>query len=383
MKILFTGGGTGGHIFPIIAIAREIRRIKFSILDQAKEKKEALALSYIGPGDPFGEILLTQEEIKTKSILAGKIRRYFTPLSLIQNFFDIFFKTPIGILQAFFHIFFLAPDLILSKGGYGSLPAVLAGWILGIPIFLHESDVAPGFSNRILSRFAALIFVSFPKTEYFPLPKIVLVGNPIRREILKGSEEEAKKIFNLKRDKPLILILGGSQGAQRINDLILAIFPQLLENFEIIHQCGEKNFKEVRAEANVVMNAEQQKSYHLYPFLREKELSCAYKACDLIVCRAGSSSIFEIAAIEKPSILIPLPEAAQNHQLKNAQNYGQQGAALIIEETNLTPHFFLDRLEYLFSHPEELEKMKKVAIRFSQPEAARIIAQDIIGYLSD
>lgn len=380
MKILFTGGGTGGHIFPIIAIAREIKKLQISTPEQSKTK---LKLFYIGPRDPFGEIFLSQEGIKIKSISAGKFRRYLDADALVQNFIDIFFKIPIGIFQSFFYIFFLSPDLIFSKGGYGSLPPVLTGWILGVPIFLHESDVTPGLSNRILSRFSSLIFVSFPKTEYFPLSKTALVSNPIRRELLDGSVNEAKKVFKLRADKnrPLILILGGSQGAQRINDLILNILPQLLNDFEIIHQCGEKNFKQVRAEANVVIKKEQQEYYHLYPFLREGEIKHAYKACDLVISRSGSSSIFEISAFGKPSILVPLPESAQNHQAKNAQVYAKTGATLIIEEANLTPNFFLDRLNFLFSHPENLEKMKEEAIKFSRPEAAKKIAQNIVGYL--
>lgn len=381
MKVLFTGGGTGGHIFPIIAIAREIKKIQFSFSEQ--NKKSSLKLFYIGPKDPFGEIFLSQELIKVKSIFSGKVRRYFTPLALLQNLIDIFLKIPLGIIQSLFHIFILSPDLIFSKGGYGSLPVVFVGWIFGIPIFLHESDVAPGLSNRILSKFATLIFISFPKTEYFPASKTALVSNPIRRELLDGSKKEAEEIFRLKGGKPLILILGGSQGAQRINDSILSILPELLENFEIIHQCGEKNFKGIRAEVNLIMRKKQQKMewHHLYPFLKEEELKHAYKACDLVICRSGSSSIFEISALGKPSILIPLPEAAQNHQSKNASAYASEGATLIIEESNMTSHFFLNRLKSLFSHPEDLEKMRAGAISFSRPESAQKIAQNIINYL--
>lgn len=380
MKVLFTGGGTGGHVFPIIAVVREIRKLQFSV-----PEKEKLKLFYIGPKDPFGEIFLSQEEIKVKSVLAGKVRRYLTSPALLQNFIDIFFKVPVGIFQSLFYIFFLGPDLIFSKGGYGSIPVVFAGWIFGVPIFLHESDVAPGLANKILGRFSTLIFVSFPKTEYFSTSKTALVSNPIRRELLEGSEKEAKRIFRLKKEenRPLILILGGSQGAQRINDLVLNILPEFLKDFEVIHQCGEKNFKQVRVETDIIMkkNKEQQKYYHLYPFLREGEIKHAYRVCDLVVCRAGSASIFEISAFGKPSILIPLPEAAQNHQIQNATAYAQEGAAIIIEETNLTPHFFLSRLKSLFSRPEDLIKMQEGAIQFSKPEAAKRIAQNIIDYL--
>jgi len=369
MKILFAGGGTGGHIFPIIAIAREIRRIY---------PKKDLKFFYLGPRDRFSTILLSQEGIKVKTILAGKIRRYFSLL----NFIDIFFKIPLGIFQTLFDLFFSAPDLIFSIGGYGSLPVVIAGWILRIPIFLHESDVSPGLANRFISRFALEIFVSFPRTEYFSVKKMILVGNPIRREILTGSKEEAKELFKLTGEKPVILIFGGSQGAQKINEVVLAILPELLSNFEVIHQCGEKNFKEVKTSVKAIISEDLEKYYHLSSFLKEGELRQAYQAADIVVSRAGSGSIFEISALGKPSVLIPLPKAAQDHQLKNAYSYARNRASLVIEETNLTPHFFLERLKYLIFSPQELENMMRGAKEFSKPRAAEIIASYLVEYLT-
>lgn len=371
MKILFTGGGTAGHIFPIIAIVREIQQI-YPELD--------LQFFYLGPKDEFSQIFLSQEGIKTKSVLAGKIRRYLNWKALFQNIFDVF-KIPLGILQAFFYIFFLAPDVIFSKGGFGSIPAVVAGWLLKVPIFLHESDVSPGLANRFLSKLALEVFISFPKTEYLLSTKMILVGNPIRKEILEGSKEEAKKLFKLSSQKPVILILGGSQGAQRINDKILEILPELLKNFEIIHQCGEKNFQEVKAESEIIISKELASFYHLFPFLKEEELKHAYSACDLVVSRAGSGSIFEIATVGKPSILIPLPEAAQDHQVKNAYAYAEKGATIVLEEANFTPHFFLERLKYLISQKEKLEKMQRAAKEFSKPLTARIIASYLVEFL--
>jgi len=383
MKVLFTGGGTGGHVLPIIGITREIRRVY---------SEKDLQFFYIGPKDEFGEIFLSHEGIEVKRVLAGKIRRYKDWKSIAQNLVDCLFKIPAGIFQAFFYIFVLSPDLIFSKGGFGSIPGVTAGWVLRVPIFLHESDVAPGLANRFLSRFSLEIFVSFPKTEWFPPRKMIFVGNPIRREILEGSSQIAKKLFKLQGLKPVILILGGSQGAQRINDKILEILSELLTNFELIHQCGEKNFKEVRAEAKVVITEDLERYYHLSPFLKEEELKHAYQAADLIVSRAGSGSIFEIAAVEKPSILIPLPEAAQDHQVKNAYSYAENGACLVMEEANFTPRFFLEKLKYFFPQPvrdeaklqrsEELEKMQKSAKEFAKPLAAKIIADYLVSYLT-
>lgn len=372
MKILFAGGGTGGHILPIIAISREIRRIY---------PKPDLQLFYLGPKDDFDQLLLSQEGIKVKHVFSGKVRRYLNWRSFFQNLIDLLFKIPMGILQAFFHIFFLAPDLIFSKGGFGSIQGVLSGWLLRIPVFLHESDINPGFANRFLNKFALEVFASFPKTEHFSLKKLILVGNPIRREVLEGSKEEAQKLFQLNRQKPLILILGGSQGAQRINDKILEALSELLKNFEIIHQCGERNFKEVKAESEAILSKELLSFYHLSPFLKEEELKQAYAACDFIVSRAGSGSIFEIAAAGKPSILIPLPEAAQNHQINNAYAYAKGGATVVLEEVNFTQHFFLEKLKYLFSQSEELEKMQKAAQQFSKPMAAKIIASYLVEFL--
>jgi len=376
IKILFTGGGSGGHIFPIIAIVREIKRLP----SEQKDNKE-IDFSYLGPKDDFADILLSQENIKIKHVLAGKIRRYVNPKSVLNNFIDIVFKIPIGLLQAFIYIFIFAPDVIFSKGGFGSLPAVVAGWLLGVPIFLQESDVTPGLANRILGRFSTEVFVSFPKTPYFT-KKMILTGNPIRRGILNIPEQEAKQFFKITGKKPVVFIMGGSQGSQRINDEILEVLGELVEHFEIIHQCGEKNVQQVKAEAKVVISEYLLKYYHAFGFLKEQEIEKAYAASDLVVSRAGSGSIFEIAAWSKPSILVPLPESAQNHQVENAYAYSKKGAAIVLEEKNFTSRFFLEKLKNLFSRPEQLEKMKIAAKEFSKPMAAKIIAGYIMIYLT-
>lgn len=380
MKILFTGGGTAGHIFPIISLAREIRRNYSARYGTEK----GLQFLYIGPKDEFGERLLSQEGIEVKIISSGKIRRYLDFKSFFQNLFDILFNIPIGYFQAFYHIFLFSPDLIFTKGGYGSLPVILANWFFLVPVFLHESDISPGLANKIASRFCAEIFTSFPieKTEYFPSNKMIWTGNLIREEILEGSIEKAQELFKLTNEKPVILVLGGSQGSQRINDVLMTILPEFLKSFELIHQTGIKNFKEIEAEAKVICPKELQKYYHPLPFLEENELKHAYAAAFLIVGRAGAGTIFEIAAVGKPSILIPLPEAAQNHQVKNAYFYAQTGACLVLEEANFTPHFFLETLKNLFSKPEKLLAMEEAAKNFAKPRAAKIIAEYIVSYLS-
>jgi UDP-N-acetylglucosamine--N-acetylmuramyl-(pentapeptide) pyrophosphoryl-undecaprenol N-acetylglucosamine transferase len=370
IKILFTGGGTAGHIFPIVAIIREIKKIY---------PNKDIKFFYIGPKDPFVKNILVEEGVEVKTILAGKLRRYFSPLNII----DIFFKFPIGIIQAFFHIFVISPDLIFSKGGYGSLPVVICGWIFLTPIFIHESDVVPGLANKIASKFALEIFTAFPveKVQYFPIRKMICVGNPIRKEILNGSLREAQTLFKLTGEKPVVLVLGGSQGSQRINDKILTVLRDFLENFELIHQTGSNNFNQVKAEADTVIGSYSKPYYHPVAFLNDEELAHAYKAADFIISRAGAGSIFEIAAIGKPSILIPLPESAQNHQLQNAYAFSENGASIVLEEENFLPHFLLETLKNLFSQPKRIKQMGERALEFSKPESARIIGEYLISYL--
>lgn len=368
MKIVFTGGGTGGHIFPIVAVARELRKLHFG---------EDLKLFYYGPEDNFASTVLSQEGIKIKIIPGGKLRRYFS----FSNFVDIAFRIPWGIFKAFIYLFFLAPDVIFSKGGYGSLPTVMAARVLRTPVFLHESDISPGLANRFLSRFALEVFTSFPRTEYFSPRKMTLIGNPVRRELLESSREEAEEILKLTGEKPVILVFGGSQGAQKINEALLSILKEFLDNFEIIHQCGSKNYEVTKQLVRAITDPEIRRYYHLFPFLKESDLKYAYHAADIVVSRAGSGSIFEIAALGKPSILIPITNSAQNHQEKNAYAYAATGASIVIEESNLTPRFFLEKLRYLVSSPANLDNMSQKALSFSKPRAAKIMASYLLEYL--
>ncbi|MEF8847449.1 MAG: undecaprenyldiphospho-muramoylpentapeptide beta-N-acetylglucosaminyltransferase [Candidatus Paceibacterota bacterium] len=372
IKIMFTGGGTGGHVFPIVAIIREIRKL---------QPDQEVKFYYIGPNQDLVKLLLPQQGVEVKTIISGKIRRYWTPESIFKNLIDILFKIPVGFIQAFFYVLITSPDLILTKGGTGSVPVVWWGWLFWTPIVVHESDMAPGLSNKIASHFATEVFVSFPETEYFSPKKMIWVGNPVRTRLLSGSREKAREAFQLTQEKPVILVLGGSQGAQRINDLILSVLPQYLEKFEIIHQTGKRNLKGVKQEARVMASREQLKRYHPRDFLSETKLQHAYKAAELIISRAGAGVIFEVTALGKPAIFIPLPESAQDHQYKNANWVAEKDAGMVIEERNVTPHFLLERVKFLFTHPSQRRQLSNNAERFSKPRAGKTIAEYIIAYL--
>lgn len=369
MRILFTGGGTGGHVFPLVAVIREIRRFY---------PKKDLEFFYIGPQDELGEILISQEDVNIKTIPAGKIRRYFS----FQNIIDIVFKIPWGFVKSFFYFVKIDPHLVFSKGGSGSLPVTFCAKLFRAPLFIHESDVVPGLSNKIAGRWARKIFVSFPNTEYFDLSKVVVVGNPIRSEVLTGSKDQARDLFSLTLEKPIILFIGGSQGAEFINDFVLRVLNTLLQEYELIHLCGQGNLKGVQAEAEVVLKKELEKYYHPYATLDEQKIKHAYKAADFIVARSGAGTIFELAALGLPSILIPLPGSAANHQAKNAYSYAQTGAAIVMEQDNLKENFFLENVHHLFIHPEKMAKMKEEALRFSKPFAAKEIARNILEFLT-
>jgi len=366
MRILFTGGGTGGHIYPIVTMKKTLEKLG-----------QEIKFMYIGPNG-FAKDALEKIGVKCKFILAGKLRRYVSPLTFID-----LFKIPLGFIQSLWHVFWFMPDVIFGKGGYGSVPVVLAGWFYKIPIIIHESDSIPGLANRILGRFSKKIIISFEEAKkYFPLKKIILLGIPVREEFIQGNKEEGKRLFEISSTKPVILAMGGSQGAEKINDIVLNVLPRLLEKCEIIHLCGEKNFKRIEAasqEELAKFNSQKTKIYHLYSFLDIHKLNHAYAVSDIIISRGGATSIFEIAAAGKPSILIPLSTAASDHQTKNAQTLARIGGAIVLEEENLTMNMFLDAVFGLIDNPQKAKEIGERARLFYKPDTNQKIAEEIIS----
>ena len=366
MRILLTGGGTMGHLTPMVAVIESIRKIADEYFNEPVE------FMLISSDNEFIDAVIKETQIPYKIIITGKLRRYGS----IQNFIDIF-RIPIGFIQSLYYVFFYMPDVIFSKGGSVSLPVVLAGWIFRIPIVIHESDAVAGLSNRIMSRFAKKIGVSFEEAEkYFNPKKIVFTGNPIRGLITRGDIEKARKIFSLGEDKPVILIMGGSQGSRNINNLILKILPDLLKKYQIVHQCGINNYEEIKKKIEKV-NIPNLNNYHLFPFF-EESIADAYAVADLIVSRAGANTIAEIMAVGKPSILIPLASAASDHQTKNAFIIAKTGAAVLLSENNLTSRLLLNDINNLFNNHLKIMEMTRAARQQSHPEAARKIAEEII-----
>lgn len=369
MKILLTGGGTGGHFYPLIAVARTLN----AVADQ--EKIANLELIYMAE-HPYDRNILLQNGIKFKKIYSGKIRRYFSFFNII----DIIKLIP-GILKSVFGMYFDFPDVVFSKGGSESFPPVLAAKILGIPIMIHESDAVPGYANAWAGKFSKRIALSFASSvAYFPKGNAAVVGNPIRKEFFIKEVLGAKEFFKLENETPVIFIFGGSQGAKNINDNVLDILPELLPDYQVIHQCGENNYKDDKGRADLILEKSPFKSrYRLFSSLKFDEMRMAYGAADLAVSRAGSGSIFEIAASGLPSLIIPLTGSAQEHQRENAYAYAKSGAAVVIEERNLKPHILKSEIDRLFADKEKLRKMSEAAKLFAKPDAAEKIAREIIS----
>jgi len=367
MKILMTGGGSGGHFYPIIAIAEQIRKLM-------RERKLLDAeIFYMAP-EPFDNNALIENNIVFRPNAAGKVRRYFSFL----NFIDVF-KTGWGIVKAVFQVFSIYPDIIFGKGGYGSLPALVAGKLFRIPVVIHESDSVPGKVNAWAGKFAEKVAISFPEaSDYFPEGKTALTGNPIRKELMTVSKSGAHEFLDIDQNIPTILILGGSMGSQTINDTIIDVLPELVKKFQIIHQTGKNNFKVVKETANLVLQDSQFKNrYKVFDFLNILGMRMAAGAGNLIISRAGST-IFEIANWGIPSILIPITDSNGDHQRKNAFSYERSGACIVIEEKNLAPHVLLSEINKLMENSDLLEKMKAGAKSFAKPNASELIANEII-----
>ncbi len=368
MKILLTGGGSGGHFYPVVAVAEAINRY-------AKEQKLIdVELFYMAPA-PYDEQLLLDNNIKFIKIPAGKMRRYFSLL----NFFDLF-VTAWGTIKALWKMFFIYPDVVFGKGGFVSFPALFAARFLKIPVVIHESDSAPGKVNKWAGKFARRIALSFPQAaEYFAEENVAYTGNPIRQEIIYADRQGGREYLKLEQNIPVVLILGGSQGSQTINENILDVLPRLVEQYQIVHQTGPNNIKLVQETANIVLQSSQYKNrYHPHPQFDSLALRMAAGAADVIISRAGST-IFEIAVWGVPAILIPITKSNLDHQRKNAYNYARAGAAIVIEENNLTPNILISEIHRLIGDKPVLEKMRAAALAFAKGDAAATIAGEILG----
>ncbi len=362
ITICFTGGGTAGHVYPGL-----------SVLEMAAEKciKNGTEHDFfwIGSSSGMEKRLLEEENIRYYGISTGKFRRYFS----LRNFTDIF-RISGGLLQSFRILLKEKPDLVFSKGGYVSVPPVIAAFIMRIPVITHESDYTPGLATRINSCFSKYIMLSLDDTKkYFKkrfYDKLLVTGNPVRKIFFNGSSEAGRKFLGITNDKPVLLVLGGSQGAREINTLIHELSEKLSSDFNIIHQCGDLDYNP--DEVNGVSD------YYQVPFFRS-ELSDVIAAADIVISRGGAGTIWELSAAGKASILIPLRgSGTRGDQVKNSRYLVSLEAADMLCDKVITGEMLYKKIVSLMNNMEMLEKYRKNIKNISSGDPSDIISEKIL-----
>ena len=324
--IVLTGGGTAGHVTPNIAMIPRLKELGYKI-------------SYIGSYEGIEKKLIEELGIPYYGISSGKLRRYFD----VKNFTDPF-RVMKGFMEAKKLMKELKPDVVFSKGGFVTVPVVIAASRKKIPTFIHESDMTPGLANKICIPFATKVCCNFPETvSQLPADKAVLTGTPIRQELLTGSREKGLEFTGFSSDKPVILIIGGSLGATAVNQAVRAILPQLLQDFQVVHLCGKGKLDE---------SLKDTKGYVQYEYIK-KELADLFAMADIVISRAGANAICELSALNKPNLLIPLSaRASRGDQILNARSFEHLGYSKVLEEEEITNESLLDAVYDLYENKE-------------------------------
>ncbi len=323
-KIILTGGGTAGHVTPNIALLPTLRERGYEI-------------HYIGSKDGIEKNLIQSIGVPYDEISSGKLRRYFD----LKNFTD-----PFRVIKGFFDakkiIKRIRPDVIFSKGGFVSVPVVIAAKHCHVPAIIHESDMTPGLANRLCIPSAYKICCNFPETvKALPEGKAVLSGSPIRQELFEGSRENGLKFCGFDASKPVIMVIGGSLGSVAVNQSVRGILDTLLESFQVIHLCGKGHLDD---------SLNQKKGYAQFEYIQD-ELSDLFAASDLMISRAGANAICEILALKKPNILIPLSaEASRGDQILNAESFKKQGYSYVLAEENVTDESLLQAIREVYDN---------------------------------
>lgn len=334
-RILLTGGGTAGHVTPNIALLPRLRELGYDI-------------SYMGSYDGIEKKLITEFQIPYYGISSGKLRRYFDP----KNFSDPF-KVLKGYGEAVRIIRKLKPDVVFSKGGFVSVPVILAAKRCKVPCIIHESDMTPGLANKLAIPAASKVCCNFPETlQYLPKDKAVLSGSPIRQELLHGDALAARKFTGLTDDKPVILVMGGSLGAAAVNEAVRKILPTLLKDFHVIHLCGK---------GKLDASLSGLSGYVQYEYINE-ELKDLFALADIVISRAGANSICELLALHKPNLLIPLSAAAsRGDQILNARSFEKQGFSLVLEEEAISNEVLLQTIHRLYDERASFSEAMKAS----------------------
>ena len=372
MKVVFVGGGTGGHFYPLIAVAEEINR--YALGHQMVLPKKY----YLGPS-PYDEKALYSVDMKYVYCPAGKLRRTKDVLSKVKNVFSLF-SIVVGVVKAVFTLFFIFPDVVFSKGGYASLPVLFAARLLRIPVVTHDSDSKLGRTTKWSASFATHVAVSYPEAikevGKKHQEKTALIGIPIRQQLRRNPNPEAYDLLRLNPKGQTVLILGGSSGAEFLNENVLDALSIMLKKYQVVHQTGEKLFKNIKKETESFLRAmPDMHTYHPFPFLNAFYMRAAYSVADVVITRAGSGTLFEIAEWGIPAIIVPIREEISHDQRSNAYAYARSAGGIVVEEQNLSPHLLVSQVDLILGNKELYTSMREKALSFSAPDAAEKVAK--------
>ena len=376
MRIVLTGGGTGGHMIPLEPLVEMLRTVHQETKDQLPVwiDRERLDIYFLGVLDKQNSEFFNRLGLKTINIPAAKLRRY----AAWQTVTDILWRLPIGLSKALWQMWRIMPDAVISKGGYGSIPVCVAAFVYRIPLLVHESDAVLGLANRLTANWAQVITVGFAATRHdmgYHQRKTIVTGTPVRPGLARETSASAKRLFGFEETEPVVLIMGGSQGAAKINELTLQILPELITQAGLIHLAGVTNAAAVKTEADrILRSVGRQEKYKIFGALTDK-MGAALMAADLVISRAGATSLAELAHLRKAAILIPLANAAQDHQRINAQIMEVAEAVRVISQENLGRNILLQNIRNLLDDKEIREVLRQNIGRFDYPNAARDIAQ--------
>ncbi len=353
-SIVLTGGGTAGHVTPNLALVPYL-------------KKEGFEISYVGSLNGIEKSLVEAQGIEYSGIATGKFRRYFD----VKNFTDPF-RVMKGFMQARRLLRAKKPDVVFSKGGFVAVPVVRAAASLKIPCIIHESDMTPGLANRLCIPVADKVCCNFPETfDMIPPQKAVLTGAPIRDELLHGDAERGRKFTGFTDDKPVIMVIGGSQGSAAVNGAIRDSLGELLKDFNIVHITGKDK------QDNMLLTVD---GYKQYEYLTD-ELPDLFAMADVVVSRAGAGALGEVLALRKPNLLIPLPSASsRGDQILNARSFEEQGFSMVISEEDMTSSLLVRKIRELY---ENRESYVKAMTESPQKDAIGAIMKLILDEVSD
>lgn len=358
MKIVFAGGGTGGHLYPAIAMAKELIR-----------RHEASEVLFVGTSEGLEARILPEEgfDLKTIRMMGVKGKKTMEQLRALISF-------PVALAQSLRILRTFRPDAVIGVGGYASGPVVMAAWLLRMHTMLQEQNSVPGATNRMLARFAERIYTAYEAAEpFFPRHKVLITGNPLRSDLLQGERREGMKVFGLQEGRKTVLIFGGSLGAHAINELVSAMVSEETIRqmpVQFVHQTGADDCDSVRAAYEAAGLAAEVRPYF-------QEMGLAYSVADMAISRAGAVALSELQAAALPAILIPFPFAADDHQMKNARALEATGAAVVFDQNDLTPARLAAVVGELLGDEARLAGMQAAARREARPDAAGRIVDDV------